>query len=35
VLFDYNAQQLMLGKTIVDGLGLANADLDPYPYQNG
>jgi hypothetical protein len=32
VLLDSGVQTLMLGKTIVDGLILTNADLDPCPY---
>jgi len=32
VLLDFGAQPLMLAKTIVDGLGLTDADLDPCPY---
>jgi hypothetical protein len=33
VLLDFGVQPLMLGKTIVDGLGLTNANLDSCPYQ--
>ncbi len=32
VLLDSNVQPLMLGKTIVDGLGLTDVNLDPCPY---
>jgi hypothetical protein len=32
VLLDSCAQPLMLGKTIVNGLGLINVDFDPCPY---
>jgi hypothetical protein len=30
VLLDFNVQPLMLGKVVVDGLGLTNIDFDPY-----
>jgi hypothetical protein len=33
VLLDSGTQPLMLGKFVVDGLGLTDADLDPCPYQ--
>jgi hypothetical protein len=33
VLLDFGTQPLMLGKVVVDGLGLIDADLDPCPYQ--
>jgi hypothetical protein len=33
VLLDFNVQPLMLGKAVVDGLGLTNVDFDPCPYQ--
>jgi hypothetical protein len=29
MLLDYGVQPLMLGKVVVDGLGLIDADLDP------
>ncbi len=32
-MLDSNVQPLMLGKIVVDGLGLTNANLDPCPYQ--
>ncbi len=32
VLLDFGVQPLMLGKAIVNGLGLINVDLDPCPY---
>ncbi len=32
LLLDFSAQTLMLGKAIVDGLGLTNADLNQCPY---
>ncbi len=31
-LLDFGVQPLMLGKAIVDGLGLIDVDLDPCPY---
>jgi hypothetical protein len=33
VLLDFGAQPLMLGKIVVDGPELIDADLDPSPYQ--
>ncbi len=33
VLLDYSARPLMLGKVIIDGLGLTDVDFDPCPYQ--
>jgi hypothetical protein len=32
-MLDFNVQPLMLGKIVVDGLGLTNANIDPCPYQ--
>jgi hypothetical protein len=32
MLFDSNAQPLMLGRVVVDGLGLTNVDIGPYSY---
>jgi hypothetical protein len=31
-VLDFNAQPLMLGKIIIDGFGLIDANLDPCPY---
>ncbi len=33
MLLDFGAQPLMLGKIVVDGPELIDADLDPSPYQ--
>jgi hypothetical protein len=33
-MLDSDVQPLMLGKIVVDGLGLTNANLDPCPYKN-
>jgi hypothetical protein len=32
VLLDFGVQPLMLGKVVVDGLGLTNVNLDPCLY---
>jgi hypothetical protein len=32
MLLDYGVQPLMLGKVVVDGLGLTYVDIDPCPY---
>jgi hypothetical protein len=32
VLLDFGVQPLMLGKVVVDGLGLTNVNLHPCPY---
>jgi hypothetical protein len=32
MLLDFGVQPLMLGKAIIDGLRLTDADLDQFPY---
>ncbi len=32
MLLDFGVQPLMLGKAVVDGIGLTNVNLDPCPY---
>ncbi len=32
ILLDSNVQPLMLGKVTIDGLGLIDANFDPFPY---
>ncbi len=34
MLLDFDVQPFMLGKVIVNGLGLTDVDFDPCPYQN-